>query len=60
MMLSLQVVDYNVEIDESGEKYKETIEVDTEKQTELFKVPGHNNVDQSNILHDFKTVRLLT
>lgn len=58
MILSLQVVD--VEINELGEKYKETIEVDTEKQTELFKVPAHNNVDQSNILHDFKKVSLLT
>ena len=30
----------------------------TEKQTELFKVPAHNDVDESNILHDFKTVSL--
>lgn len=45
---------YNIQIRESGEEYTETIEVDTEKQTELFKVPAHVNVDQSNILHDFK------
>ena len=51
-------MDYNVQISESGEQYNETIEVDTEKQTELFKVPAHNDVDQSNILHDFKTVGL--
>ncbi|XP_068718129.1 uncharacterized protein [Montipora capricornis] len=49
-----QVVDYNVQFSESGELYNETIEVDTEKQTELFKVPAHGNVDHSNILHDFK------
>ena len=30
--------------------------MDTEKQTELFKVPAHNDEDESNILHDFKTV----
>ena len=30
--------------------------MDTEKQTELFKVPAHGNVDHSNILHDFKKV----
>ncbi len=51
-------MDYNVQITESGEQYNETIEVDTEKQTELFKVPAHRNVDHSNILHDFKTVSL--
>ncbi|XP_022794594.1 uncharacterized protein LOC111333316 isoform X2 [Stylophora pistillata] len=49
------VVDYTVHISESEAQYDETIEVDTEKQTELFKVPAHNKVDQSNILYDFKT-----
>ena len=53
-----KVVGYNIQIRESGEEYTETIEVDTEKQTELFKVPAHVNVDQSNILHDFKKVSL--
>ena len=51
-------MDYKVHINESGAQYDETIEVDTEKQTEIFKVPPHNNVDQSNILYDFKTVSL--
>ena len=32
--------------------------MDTNKQTELFKVPAHNDVDGSNILHDFKAVSL--
>ena len=53
-------MNYNVEISESGEQYNETIEVDTEKQTELFKVPAHVNKDPSNILHDFKTVSMVT
>ena len=52
------MVDYNVQMKESGEQY-ETIEVDTEKQTELFKVPAHGNLDHSNILHDFKKVSLV-
>ncbi|XP_078347390.1 uncharacterized protein LOC144632586 isoform X2 [Oculina patagonica] len=52
---SKKVVDFNVQISESGAQYNETIEVDTEKQTELFKVPAHNSVEHSNILHDFKT-----
>ena len=51
-------MDYKVQISETGTEYNETIEVDTEKQTELFKVPAHNDVDESNILHDFKTVSL--
>ena len=51
-------MDYKVHINESGAQYDETIEVDTEKQTELFKVPAHSNVDQSNILYDFKAVSL--
>ena len=52
-------MDYNVQITESGEQFNQTIEVDTEKQTVLFKVPAHNNVDHSNIFHDFKMVSLL-
>lgn len=43
-------------ISDSGEQWNETIEVDTDKQTELFKVPGGNNKDHSIILRDFKTV----
>ena len=49
-------MDYNVGISESGEQYNGAIEVDTEKQTELVRVPAHGHVDQSNILHDFKMV----
>ncbi|PFX12668.1 hypothetical protein AWC38_SpisGene23334, partial [Stylophora pistillata] len=52
---SKKVVDYKVQISETGTEYNETIEVDTEKQTKLFKVPAHNDVDKSNILHDLKT-----
>ena len=52
-------MDFNVQMKESGEQYNETIEVDTEKQTELFKVPAHGNVEHSNSLHDFKKVSLV-
>ena len=54
------MVDHNVQTKESGEQYNQTIEEDTEKQTELFKVPAHGNVNHSNILHDFKKVSLVT
>ena len=49
-------MDYKVQISETGTEYNETIEVATEKQTELFKVPAHNDVDESNILHDGKSI----
>lgn len=48
-----KVVDYNVQISESGEKYTERIEVDQDKNTELFQVPAHPGVDRADILHDF-------
>lgn len=47
-------MDYNVQFRESGKQYNETIEVDKEKQTELFKVPAQRDAKASNILHDFK------
>ncbi|XP_022807323.1 uncharacterized protein LOC111344359 [Stylophora pistillata] len=48
-----RVVDYNVHISESGVKYTERIEVDQNKNTELFQVPAHPGVDRGDILHDF-------
>ena len=54
------MVDHNVQTKESGEQHNQTIEEDTEKQTELFKGPAHGNVDHSNILHDFKKISLVT
>ena len=52
----MQIVDFNVHVSESGEEYNEKIEVDTDKQTELFQVPAHPGVDRSDVLHDFKQV----
>ena len=51
-----QVVDFNIRVTESGEEYNETIEVDTQKQTEVLKVPAQPGVDQSDVMHDFKQV----
>ena len=51
-----QVVDSNIHVTESGEEYNETIKVDTQKQTEVFKVPAHPGVDRSDVMHDFKQV----
>ncbi|XP_078345519.1 uncharacterized protein LOC144631033 isoform X2 [Oculina patagonica] len=49
-----KVVDFTVHISEAGEEYNEKIEVDPDKQTELFEVPAHPGVDRSDTLHDFK------
>ncbi|KAJ7340043.1 ATP-binding cassette sub- F member 3 [Desmophyllum pertusum] len=49
-----EVVDFNVDISEAGQEYIERIEVDPDKQTELFQVPAHPGVDRSDVLNDFK------
>ena len=49
-------MDFTVHVTESGVEYNETIEVDTQKQTEVFQVPAHPGVDRSDVMHDFKQV----
>ena len=44
-------------LEESGTKFTETIEVDEEKEVEVFRVPAHNNVNGAEFYHDFKEVR---
>ena len=44
---------------EKGTSYTEQIEVDEKQDVDVFPVPAHNDVDESDILHDFKTVRLV-
>ena len=53
-----QFAGYDVQFNESGTQYTEKIQVDTDKQTESFKVPAHNDVDGRKILHDLKAVSL--
>ena len=55
-----KVVDFTLHISEAGQEYNEKIEVDRNKQTELFQVPAHPGVDRSDTLHDFKKVSYLT
>ena len=49
-------MDFTLHIREAGQEYNEKIEVDPDKQTELFEVPAHPGVDRSDTLHDFKQV----
>ena len=51
-------MDYRVKVDETGTEFEEKVEVDISKQIEVFKVPAHNDVDQSDVMHDFKLVSL--
>ena len=51
-------MDYRVKVDESGTEFEEKVEVDISKQTEVFKVPAHNNLDQADVMYDFKLVSL--
>ncbi|XP_078352923.1 uncharacterized protein LOC144637719 [Oculina patagonica] len=48
------VEEYRVRIYESGTEFNETVTIDENQQTELFKVPAHNNVEKSDIMFDFK------
>ena len=54
-----QVDRYKMSIVEKGTPYTEQIEVDEKQDFEIFRVPGHNDVDGADFYHDFKTVRLV-
>ena len=54
----MDVEEYRLHIHESGEEFNETLTIDEEEQTELFKVPAHRNIEKSDIMFDFKTVSI--
>lgn len=43
-------------LEESGTKFTERIEVNEDKEVEVFRVPAHNNVEGADFYHDFKKV----
>ena len=51
-----QVERYAFNIVENGTRVNEEVEVDVEEQTEVFRVPKHNNVDALELLNDFNSV----
>ena len=55
----MDVEEYRLHIHESGEEFNETLTIDEEEQTELFKVPAHRNIEKSDIMFDFKMVSCL-
>jgi len=54
---ALQVESYTLDILEKGTLVKEIVEVDVDNQTEVIRVPQHNDVAAMEIMNDFKEVR---
>ena len=54
---ALQVQRYSLNILEKGTMVKEIVEVDVDNQTEVFRVPQHNDVAAMEMMNDFKEVR---
>ncbi len=53
---SLQVDRFVLNVVENGTSVNEQIEVDVENQTEVFRVPQHNDADAVEIMNDFTAV----
>ena len=56
LVFSPQVDRYAFNIVENGTSVNEQVEVDVEKQTEVIRVPQHNDADAVEILNDFDAV----
>ena len=54
----LQVERYAFHIPEKGTMVNEEVEVNVEDQTEVIRVPKHNDVAASQVMHDFSSVSL--
>ena len=53
-----QPQDFTLNINEDGSNFDEKIEIDEEleEQTILFRIPPHNNIEDTTFLNDFKLV----
>ena len=54
--MKLQADRYSLDIIERGTEFKEIVEVDVDNQTEVFRVPQHNDVDAMDMMNDFNLV----
>lgn len=57
--LFTQIERFTLSVQEDGTTVNEELEVDLEEQTEVIRVPKHNDVDASDVLNDFANVRIL-
>ena len=49
---------YNVRINESGTQFNEKVEINRNENTVTYKVPAHNDIDQSDTLLDYDSVSM--
>ena len=54
---SWQTESYSFHVSENGATFTEDVEVDVDNQTEVFRVPQHNDVDAMEMMNDFREVR---
>ena len=47
---------FSVGINERGAQFNESVEIDMEENTVTYKVPAHNDIDQSDVLLDYNSV----
>ena len=52
-----QTKSYSFRVSENGAMFTEHVEVDVDNQTEVFRVPQHNDVDAMEMMNDFWEVR---
>ena len=54
---SWQTESYSFRVSENGATFTEDVEVDVDNQTEVFRVPQHNDLDAMEMMNDFREVR---
>ena len=54
-----QTESYSYRVSENGATFTEDVEVDVDNQTEVFRVPQHNDVDAMEMMNDFREVGLV-
>ena len=50
---------FNVRIEERGTQFNEGVEINKKENTVTYKVPAHNDVDQSDTLLDYSSVSIV-
>lgn len=53
VQVDCKVERYSLDILERGTQFREIVEVDIDAQTEVFRVPQHNDVDAMDMMNDF-------
>ena len=54
-----QTGSYSYRVSENGAAFTEEVEVDVDNQTEVLRVPQHNDVDAMEMMNDFREVGFL-